>query len=93
MQNFMGTRAAVRRFEEVEEVETRRLLLRILDRPDKFMDHIRMFASFLLNLSLYSDLRLLSFPLSKISRLSYFKDMLRLHQSTRRHRLSHRPHR
>lgn len=47
MQNFMGTRAAVKRFEDVEEVEARRLLLRIMDRPDKFMDHIRMFASFL----------------------------------------------
>lgn len=47
MQNFMGTRAAVKRFEDVEEVEARRLLLRIMDRPNKFMDHIRMFASFL----------------------------------------------
>lgn len=41
---FMGTRAAVKRF---EDVEARRLLLRIMDSPDKFMDHIRMFASIL----------------------------------------------
>ena len=41
MHTFMGTRAAVRRFENLEMVETRRLLLRILNEPEKFMDHLR----------------------------------------------------
>lgn len=48
MQNFMGTRAAMKRFESLEEIETRRLLLRILRTPDALLDHLRTFV-FLFN--------------------------------------------
>lgn len=44
MQNFMGTRAAMKRFESLEEIETRRLLLRILRTPDALLDHLRTFV-------------------------------------------------
>ena len=40
----MGTRSAVKRFEELETIETRRLLLRILEKPEQFMDHIRKYV-------------------------------------------------
>lgn len=51
MQSFMGTRAAMKRFESLEEIETRRLLLRILRTPDALLDHLRTFV-FILTLTL-----------------------------------------
>ena len=41
LHNYIGTRASVKRHEGLEEVETRRLLLRLLSDPEKFMGHIR----------------------------------------------------
>ena len=40
----MGTRSAVKRFEELETIETRRLLLRMLEKPGRFMDHLRKYV-------------------------------------------------
>ena len=39
--NYVGTRNAMKKHEEVMEVETRRFLLRLLDSPEKFRDHSR----------------------------------------------------
>lgn len=40
-QSYIGTRSAIQRFEGHEETETRRFLLRVLDDPEHFMDHLR----------------------------------------------------
>lgn len=37
----MGTKAAIARYHSLEEIETRRFLLRVLDTPNKVMQHIR----------------------------------------------------
>lgn len=39
--DFIGTRSAMSRFEQLEEVEARRFLLQMLKGPEKFVDHIR----------------------------------------------------
>lgn len=39
--NLIGTHAAMERFEELEEIETRRFLLKVLNGPDNILDHIR----------------------------------------------------
>lgn len=41
MHNLIGTRAAMERFEELEEIETRRFLLKVLNAPDNLLNHIR----------------------------------------------------
>ena len=45
MHNCVGTRAAIKRFEQLEEIETHRFLLRLLDNPDGYAQHIRTSAS------------------------------------------------
>ena len=41
LHQYIGTKNAIAAFHPLEEVETRRLLLRLLRTPDGFMDHIR----------------------------------------------------
>lgn len=41
MHNLIGTRAAMERFEELEEIETRRFLLNVLNASDNLLNHIR----------------------------------------------------
>lgn len=41
MHNLIGTRAAMERFEELEEIETRRFILKVLNTPDNLLNHIR----------------------------------------------------
>jgi len=43
MQNYMGSSTAMKHIKDVQEVEARRLLLRMMESPDKFMDHLRTF--------------------------------------------------
>ncbi|KLO08559.1 cytochrome P450 [Schizopora paradoxa] len=44
MHGYIGSRAAVARFAELEEIETHRFLLHVLDKPDDFFQHIRTTA-------------------------------------------------
>lgn len=39
--NYIGTRSAMKKFEQLEEIETRRFLLRVLNDPNGFIGHIR----------------------------------------------------
>lgn len=39
--NFIGTRNSTSQYESIEEVESRRFLLRVLDDPENLLDHIR----------------------------------------------------
>lgn len=41
MDSYIGTRAAVSQHYELEEVEARRFMLRLLDDPENFLQHIR----------------------------------------------------
>lgn len=41
MQNYMGSSTAMKHIKNVKELEARRLLLRIMESPDQFMDHMR----------------------------------------------------
>lgn len=39
--NFIGTRSALSKFERLEEIETRRFLLQVLNNPINFLDYIQ----------------------------------------------------
>lgn len=41
MNNYIGTRAAMRQHESLEELEARRFMLRLLNDPENFLQHIR----------------------------------------------------
>lgn len=41
MQNYMGSSTAMKHIKGVQELEARRLLLRMMESPDQFMDHLR----------------------------------------------------
>lgn len=45
MHSYIGTHAALRRFERGIEVETHRTLLNILNDPDRFADHLETWVS------------------------------------------------
>ena len=55
IQSYVNTRIALRHVEEVEEVEARRLLLRLLDSPALYFKHFRTYV-LLRHPKLYSDL-------------------------------------
>ena len=41
IQSYINTKLALNRIEELEEIEARRFLFRLLDEPEKFFQHIR----------------------------------------------------
>lgn len=41
MQIYMGSSTAMKHIKDVQELEARRLLLRMMESPDQFMDHLR----------------------------------------------------
>ena len=45
MHGYIGSRVAAARFAELEEIETHRFLLHILDKPDDFFQHIRTYVT------------------------------------------------
>ena len=45
MHGYIGSRVAAARFAELEEIETHRFLLHILDKPDDFFQHIRTYET------------------------------------------------
>lgn len=64
MQSFIGSSSAMKSIENVQEIETCRLLYRLLETPDNLMDHLHMSV----------PLRLLCFPLHGLLILSVKKD-------------------
>lgn len=53
MHGYIGSRAAAARFAELEEIETHRFLLHILDKPEDFYQHIRTYV--ILQMRMQSD--------------------------------------
>lgn len=74
MHNLIGTRAAMERFEELEEIETRRFILKVLNTPDNLLNHIRAWVraiSYVYWFSLIILFRFRSLPGALILKLSY----------------------
>lgn len=51
----IGSKATAARFNPLQEVEIRRFLLRVLDRPNDLVQHIRTYDSFPFSCSCYSS--------------------------------------
>ncbi len=55
LHQFIGTRNQVKRFHSLSEVETRRFLERVLEKPDRVHDYIRQYVSCLRFLSRWTN--------------------------------------
>lgn len=71
MQNYMGSSTAMKHIKDVQELEARRLLLRMMESPDQFMDHLRTLVPYSYCFFLFPAYKLCSFPGAIILKIAF----------------------